>query len=36
MSENKGRYECLLERIESVTTGGVEFPRNVLPDEACQ
>jgi len=33
MSENKSGDECLLERIESIMTGGVELPRNVLPGE---
>jgi len=36
MSENRSRGEYLLERIESITTGGVELPRNFLPDEICQ
>jgi len=25
-----------LERVESISTGGVELPRNVLPSEAYQ
>jgi len=36
MSEDKSRGKCLLERIESITTGGVEIPQNVLSDEVCQ
>jgi len=32
----RSRGECLLERIESIMTGGVEIPRDVLPDEICQ
>ena len=36
MSEDRGKGECLLERVESITTGGVELPGNVLPDEVCQ
>ena len=36
MSEDRSRGEYLLERIESIMTGGVKLPRNVLPDEACQ
>jgi len=36
MSEDRSRDKCLLERVESITTGGVELPRNVLPGEACQ
>jgi len=36
MSEDRSGGECFLERIESILTGEVEFPRNVLPGEACQ
>jgi len=36
MSEDRSRGKCLLERIESITTGEVKLSRNVLPDEACQ
>jgi len=36
MSEDRGRGECFLERIESIMTEGVELPRNVLPGKACQ
>jgi len=36
MSENRSKDECLLERVKSITTGEVELPRNVLPDEVCQ
>jgi len=36
MSEDGSRRKCLLERIESITTGGVELPKNVLPGEMCQ
>ena len=36
MSEDRGRDECFLERIESIMTGGVELLRNVLLGEACQ
>ena len=36
ISEDRGRGECLLERVESIMTEGVELPRNVLPGEACQ
>ena len=35
MSEDWSRGEDFLERVESILTGGVKFPRNVLPDEAC-
>ena len=35
ISEDRSGSECFLEKIESTTTGGVELPRNVLPDEAC-
>jgi len=33
MSENRSRSECFLERIESITIGRVELPRNVLSDK---
>ena len=36
MSENKSRDKCFLERVESISTGGVKLPRNVLPGEAYQ
>jgi len=36
ISEDRGRSECFLERIESITTGGAKLPRDVLPGEACQ
>ena len=36
MSENQSEGECFLERVESILTGGVKLPRNVLPGEACQ
>jgi len=36
MSEDWSRGECFLERVESILTGGVELPRNVLLGEACQ
>ena len=36
MSEDRGGGKCFLERVESILTGGVELPRNVLPGEACQ
>jgi len=36
MSENRDGGECLLERVESIMTGGVELPGNILSDEACQ
>ena len=35
MSENKSRGECLLKRVESIMTKGVELPRNVLLNEIC-
>jgi len=35
MSEDGGEYECLLEGIESITTGGVKLSKNVLLDEIC-
>jgi len=36
MSKDGSRGKCFLERVESIYTGGVELPRNVLPGEACQ
>ena len=36
MSENRGGGECFLERVESITTGGVKLPRNILLGEAYQ
>ena len=35
MSENEGGDECLLEKIESITTEGVELSRDILLDEIC-
>jgi len=36
MSEDRSRSKCFLERVENISIGGVELPRNVLPGEACQ
>jgi len=36
ISEDGGRGEYFLERIESIIIGEVELPRNVLPGDACQ
>ena len=36
MSENGSRGKCLLKRVESITTEGVELPRNVFLGEVCQ
>ena len=36
MSKNRCRGECFLERVESILTGGVKLPRNILLGEACQ
>ena len=36
ISEDRSGSECFLERVESILTGGVELPRNILPGEACQ
>jgi len=36
MSEDRSGDKCLLERIESITTGGVKLPRDVLLGEMCQ
>jgi len=35
MSEDRSGGECLLERIESIMTEGVELPRNILLGKAC-
>ena len=36
MSEDQSRGECFFERVESISTGEVELPRNVLLGEVCQ
>jgi len=36
MSKDRSRGECFLERVESISTEGVELLRNVLPDEVYQ
>jgi len=36
MSEDKSGGKCFLERVESILTGGVKLPRNVLLGEVCQ
>jgi len=36
MSKNRSRDKCFLERIESISTGGVKLPKNILPGEACK
>jgi len=36
MGEDRSRGKCFLERVESILTGGVKLPRNVLLGEACQ
>jgi len=36
MSEDGSKSECLFERIESITIGGVKISRNILLDEVCQ
>jgi len=33
MSKDRSRGKCLLERVESITTGRVELPRNILLSE---
>ena len=35
MSENQSEGECFLERVESILTGGVKLPRNVLLGKVC-
>jgi len=36
ISKDRGRDECLLERVEIIMTEEVKLPRNILPDKACQ
>ena len=36
ISKNRGESECFFERIESITPGEVELPKDVLLDETCQ
>jgi len=36
MSKDRSGGKCFLERVESIYTGGVELPRNVLLGETCQ
>ena len=36
ISEDRDRDESLFERVESIMTGEVELPRNVLPGKVCQ
>jgi len=36
ISKNRCRDKCFLERVESILTGEVELPRNVLLGEMCQ
>jgi len=36
MSEDRSRGEYFFERIESIMTGGVKLPRNILLGEMCQ
>jgi len=36
MSENRSRGECLLEEVESIMTGEVKLPGNILLGEVCQ
>jgi len=36
ISEDRSGGKCFLEIVESILTGGVKLPRNVLLGEACQ
>jgi len=36
MSEDRSGGKCLLERVESITTGGDKLPEDILPDKTCQ
>jgi len=35
VSQDRSGNECLLERVESIMTGGVKLTENVLLGEAC-
>jgi len=36
MSKNRSKGKCLLERIESIMTGEVKLPRDILPSKVYQ
>jgi len=36
MSENESGGKCFLEKIESITIGGVKLSSNILLDKVCQ
>ena len=36
MNEDRDGGKCFLERVESISTGGVKLLRNVLSGEVCQ
>jgi len=36
MSKDRSGGKCFLERVESISTGGVKLPRNILLDKTCQ
>ena len=36
MSKNRYRSKCFLKKVESILTGEVELPRNILLSETCQ
>ena len=36
MSKDRSRGECFLERVESILTGGVKTPQNILSSKVCQ
>jgi len=33
INKDKYRGKCFLEKVKSILTGGVELPRNILPNE---
>ena len=35
MSKDRSRGEYFLEQVESISTGGVKLPKNVLLGETC-
>jgi len=35
MNKDRSGGKCFLEKVESISTRGVELPRNILLGEAC-
>jgi len=36
VQKDGSKGECLFERVESITTGRIKLPENILLDEMCQ